>query len=247
MRELAHLDERDRATVDRVRRELHELYGGGLRALALTGEAAGGGYRPGRSLLELAVLLEEVTPEALRRLRPRLAAWDRRRVATPLLLDARWLAESRDVFPLEFLALRDHHVLLHGEGDPFADLPVHPEHLRLELEKQLRGKLLHLWEAYLETRGSRRRLRALLVAAPEGFVWILRGALALRGAQQTASGDARAVLADAERRFGVSLAALRRLEDVREGTERVPAAELETLFDTLLAELRALVRITETR
>jgi hypothetical protein len=245
MQQLAHLDARDRATLDLVRRDLHEAYGGALRALALTGEAAGAGYRPGRSHLELAVLLDEVSPDALRRVRPRLGGWARLRVPTPLLFDPVWLEQARDAFPIEFLALREHHVLLHGERDPFADLPVAREHLRLEVEKQLRGKLLHLWEAYLETRGARRRLRALLLAAAPGFVWILRAALWLRGEAATRATDGETVLAEVERRFGVPLPALGRLERVRRRAEPLAAGELEGLFEATLGEVRALLAALE--
>jgi hypothetical protein len=243
MSQLAHLDERDRASLDRVRRELHELYGDALQALALTGESAGAGYRPGRSPLELAVVLDAVTPEALRRVHGHLRGWERRRVTTPLFLDARWLAGSRDVFPIEFLELREHHVVLHGEGDPFANLPVQPDHLRLEVEKQLRGKLLHLWEAYLETQSSRRRLRALLLAAVPGFAWILRGALHLAEGHASDSPGASddELFAEVERRFAVSLTALRRLAQARRGAEPLASAELEGVFDAALAELRGLV------
>jgi hypothetical protein len=243
MPQLAHLDERDRASLDRVRRQLHELYGDALQALALTGESAGAGYRAGRSLLELAVLLDAVTPEALRRVRPHLRGWERRRVATPLFLDARWLTGSRDVFPIEFLELREHHVLLHGEGDPFANLPVQRDHLRLEVEKQLRGKLLHLWEAYLETHGSRRRLRALLLAAVPGFAWILRGALHLAEGPAAApqAAPSEELFVEVERRFGVSLPVLRRLARARRGAEPLASAELDAVFDAALAEVRGLL------
>jgi hypothetical protein len=243
---LSHLDDKDRATLEQVRRDLHELFADSLRAVALTGEAAGASYRPGRSPLELAVLLDQVTAAALRRVRPWLARWARRRVAAPLFFDLRWLADSRDVFPIEFLELRTHHVALHGDVDPFATLPVHREHLRLEVEKQLRGKLLHLWEAYLETRGSARRLRALLLAVPQGFVWILQGALHLAPQDGAALHPHAAdphVLAEVERRFGVSLPALRRLEAAKRSGERIPTADLEPLFEALLGELRTLIQI----
>jgi hypothetical protein len=246
---LSHLDDRDRATLEQVRRDLHALYGDALRAVALTGEAAGASYRAGKTHLEIAVLLEEVTAEALRKVRPRLGGWARRRVGAPLFFDLRWLADSRDVFPIEFLELRTHHVPLHGEVDPFANLPVVPEHLRLEVEKQLRGKLLHLWEAYLETRGSARRLRSLLDAVPHGFAWILRGALHLADPESVdlpGHGEEERVLVEVERRFGVSIPALRRLETARRKGERIPAGELEPLFEALLAELRALVQIGDT-
>jgi hypothetical protein len=189
------------------------------------------------------VILDAVTPETLRRVRPHLRGWSRRRVAIPLFFDARWLEGSRDVFPIEFLELREHHVLLHGDGDPFAGLPVNPEHLRLDVEKQLRGKLLHLWEAYLETRGSRRRLRELLLAAVPGFAWVLRGALHLAEGQGASPQAAayEAVFAEVERRFGVSLPALSRLARARRGSESVASAELDAVFDAALADVRGLL------
>lgn len=241
---LSHLDAGDRATLEGVRRELRELYAQALRAVALTGEAAGDAYRAGRSPLELAVLLDDVTPEALRLVRPRLRAWSRRRVATPLLLDPRWLAGARDVFPLELLELCEHHVLLHGEGDPFAAIDVRVDPLRLEVERQLRGKLLHLWEAYLEHGRSARRLRALLLETPPAFEWILRAAL--RAGERLSQPPPRReraeeLLAEVERRTGVALPTFRLLERARRSGERIPGDGLEATFEAYLAELRALV------
>lgn len=241
---LSHLDARDRATLERVRSELREGYGGALQAVALTGEAAGAAYRPGRSPLELAVLIDAVTPEALRRLQPRLRAWARRRVAPPLLLDPVWIEEARDVFPLEFLELAEHHLLLHGESDPFSRLEVRLEHLRLEVERQLRGKLLHLWEAYLEHGHSARRLRELLLETPAAFEWILRGALrAAEGLSKPAPRreHGEALLAEVERRCDLVLPTFRLLERARRAGEHLPSDGLDALFDDYLGEVRALV------
>lgn len=245
---LRHLEPRDRDTLERVRRELREVFGASLRAVALTSEAAGAGYRPGRSPLDLAVVIDEVTPEALRRLRPRLRAWARRRVSTPLVVDARWLEESRDAFPLELLELSEHHVPLHGEADPFAALAAPTELLRLEVERQLRGKLLHLWEAYLEHGASRRRLRSLLLETPPGFGWILRGALRVLGGESVPRPeDAEALLDEVERRAGAKLATLRFLERVRRGGEALPRGSLDAVFEGYLADVRRLVGLLDAR
>jgi hypothetical protein len=241
---LSHLDARDRATIERVREELRGVFAGELQAVALTGEAAGAGYRPGRSPLELAVMLDHVTPEALRRVQPRLRAWGRRRVAPPLLVDPPWLAEARDVFPLELLELTEHHLQIHGASDPFARIEIGLEHLRIEVERQLRGKLLHLWEAYLEHGHSKRRLRELLLETPVAFEWILRGAL--RAAEALAQPAPRreqgeALLAEVERRTGIALPTFRLLERARRVGEHLPSDGLDAIFDAYLAEVRALV------
>ena len=142
------LDSVDRASLDAFAADLREIHGSALRAVLLTGEAASAGYRPRRSPLSTLVVLDEVTPAALRRTRPRLRRWSRRRIPTPLFMDPTYIASALDVFPLEFLELGDHHELLLGESDPLADLEIDRVHLRLEVEEQMRGKMLHLWEAY---------------------------------------------------------------------------------------------------
>ena len=123
--------------------------------------------------------------EALRRTRGRVSAWRRRRIPTPVLMDPRYVESSLDVFPLEFLEIGDRHRVLHGRADLFANLGVDLSHLRLEVEEQIRGKLLHLWKAYLEAAGSKRALHQLLLETPPGFEVILRGMLRLgQGAQE---------------------------------------------------------------
>jgi hypothetical protein len=129
------LDAKDRAALDRLVADLRDLHGPALLAVALTGEAAGAGYIPRKSPLSVVVVLDEVTPEALRRTRGRIPAWRRRRIPAPLLMDPAYVESSLDVFPLEFLEIGDHHVLLHGERNPFADLAIDLSHLRLEVEE----------------------------------------------------------------------------------------------------------------
>ena len=162
-------------------------------------------------------------------------------MAPPLLLDRRWIEDARDVFPIEFLELREHHVLLHGETDPFADLPVNLDHLRLEVEQQLRGKLLHLWEAYLETRrlgapaaraaardAAGLRLDPARRAAPGGRTGRRRGAT--RRPSSPRSSDAFACRS--RRSAGSSACGAAR--------EHLASDELEALFEAYLAELRGL-------
>ncbi|MBW2271771.1 MAG: hypothetical protein JRG96_00765 [Deltaproteobacteria bacterium] len=243
MTDLDGLDEKDRSALDRMVSELQQQHSDALLAVLLTGEAASADYRPAKTRLTTLVLLGEVTPEALRRTRGSLKAWSKRRIATPLFMDPLYVESALDVFPIELLEIGDRHLLLHGESDPFADLEIHLPHLRLEVEEQLRGKMLHLWEAYLEVGASKRELKRLLVESPLGFEVALRGLLRLRqeaGARRPDDSDA--LLAAVETEFGVALPTLRRLEAVRGGKGSIAGDEVEPLFDIYLAEVRSLVR-----
>ncbi len=250
-------DPHDRAALDRLVSELQELHGDALLAVMLSGEAAGPGYRPGRSPLTTVVMLEEVSPDALRRPRERGRGGQRKRLATPLLMDPPYLRSSLDVFPLEFLTLRDQHRVLHGRSDFFAALDIDLEHLRLEVEEQARGKLLHLWEAYLDAGPSLRRLRTLLMETPVGFETILRGMLHLAAARSGPDGEnaeepvaagalaPEALLKRCEKAFRLELPVLRRLELVRQGNQELARADLEPMFEAYLGEVRRIARLAD--
>lgn len=249
------LDPKDERALASAVEDLRRMHGDALLAVVLYGEAAGSGYRPRKSPLALVAVLKRVSPEALRATRERVAAWRRRRIPTPMLMDPLYIESSRDVFPLEFLEIGDQHRLLHGQSDPFEELAIDLAHLRLEVEEQIRGKMLHLWEAYLEAGRSKRILRQLLTETPPGFEVILRGMLKLR--EGTATGDAAggrpgarpnhpdALLAGVEDAFGVELPTLRRLAAVRHGRDRLARAELEDVFEAYLTEVRRLGRVAD--
>jgi hypothetical protein len=238
------LDPKDRGSLDRFIADLRALYGSTLRAVALSGEAASATYRPRVTPLQTVVVLDEVSPKALREARPHLRAWRRARIPTPLFLDPRYIETSLDTFPLEFLELREHHLLLHGEVDPFAALTIDTRHLRLQVEEQLRGKLLHLWEAYLESGGARKPLERLLLESFEAFAVAMRGLLRVRGVDPAGAGG-RALVGAVSHELGIPLPTLAALADARESGARLPASDLDARFESYLAELRALVRATD--
>ncbi len=73
--------------------------------------------------------------------------------AIPLLLPMREFARSLDAFPLEFGAILANHRVLYGV-DPFSGLEVSRDDLRRACEIEVKGHLLHLREAYIESAGA---------------------------------------------------------------------------------------------
>lgn len=240
------LDARDTRSLETLVEDLRGMHGEALRAVLLAGEAAGPEYRPRVTPLSVVVVLAELGAESLRRMRPRVAAWRRLRIPAPVLLDAATIDRSLDVFPLELLELRDRHLILYGRAEAIAEIEVALPYLRLELEEQLRGKLLHLMSAYLEAGPSPRALRRLLLDSWPGFGVLLRGLLRLRaGERAPRPADPEELIGALESRLGVALPSLRRLARVRRGREKLPRAELEPLFDGYLADVRRLGQLVD--
>lgn len=238
-------DRKDQAALEAFAAELQEIYGGALLAVAVTGEAASASYRAGRTPLETLVVVRELTPATLRAARSSLGRWARKRIPTPLFLDPAYLAGASDTFPLELLELAHFHVLLFGDDAFFDSIRIERASLRHQVEEQLRGKLLHLWEHYLVWGGRRRRLERLLLEALPDFEVALRGLLCLRHPEPTGESRRRAVgvelLGAVSEELSMALPTLSRLEAIRLDGARIPDRDLDAIFEDALTELRAIV------
>ena len=167
------LDSKGERTVAEVCDKLRSALGGKVVAIALYGSAAGPDWVAGSSDINVIAVVDSLAYEDLRAVRPHVAAWQKKGVATPLILDRRFLGSAADVFPMEFYDIREGHRMLFGE-DVFSVLSISDEHLRFQCEHEARGKLLRLRELYLEIGTDRRRLRTLMLDSLTTFLTIMR-------------------------------------------------------------------------
>jgi hypothetical protein len=169
-----------RRRAERFVERLREVYGESLRAAVLYGSAARGEYRPGISDLNLLVLLSDLAMPELRRGAELTREWAAEGNPPPLMMTEREWLGSADVFPLEYSDIRDAHVLLAG-SDPFAGVRIEREHLRLQVEHELRSKKIQLREGYLVAGDSPQRLGQLLIRSLSTFLTLFRATLRLAG------------------------------------------------------------------
>ncbi len=139
-----------------------------LISIILYGSGAGEDYLPGKSDLNFLITLTDSGIERLDLALETVARWRKRNVAIPLFMTRSYLTGSQDAYPIEFLNMKRHYVVVSGE-DVLAGLAFDPRHIRLQLERELRGKLLHLRSGYLATEGSARKIRELIAAVAHGL------------------------------------------------------------------------------
>jgi hypothetical protein len=235
------LDERSERLLAEVRGELHSILGGRLLALALYGSAASGHYVSGLSDLNLVAVVDHLDHGVLAAVRPRVERWRRRGVATPLVLDPRFLARAADVFPIELGDIRAAHRVLHGE-DLFAGLRIDAEQLRRQCEREARGKLQRLRELYLEIGRRRRALRALMTDSVKTFVIVMRSVSRLAALPESPTCET--LVASFCEAFRCELPVLLRLLETRLGRRRWEGDEEET-FRAYLEEVGRLVALID--
>jgi hypothetical protein len=100
-------------------------------------------------------------------------------VNIPLFLTEEYITSSLDSFPVEFLNLRESHVLVFGK-EVLGELSFDKKSIRLQCERELKGKLLLLREAYLDSEGKTRNLGQVSSASLTAFLALFRALLFLR-------------------------------------------------------------------
>lgn len=218
------------------------LFGDDLVSIILYGSATGKNYRPGKSDINFMIVLSEEGIEHLDRAFKHVDKWRKRKVAVPLFLTETYIRTSTDVFPIEYLNFQKNHVLVYGK-DLLEELSFDHNWLRLQCEREIKGKLLLLREAYLETSDKARGLKELIGQSIQAFVAVFEALLFLKGKE--ASGDRRHTMRLACEAFDMDAGLFESLLDIREEKAKPSDEEMRHLFRKYLKEVRKLSKAVD--
>ncbi len=223
-------------------RKLTGVYGGDLRSVVLYGSAARGEYREGASDLNLLVLLRDTSPATLRKASELARGWVGEGNPPPMMLsEDEWL-RSADVFPIEYSDIRDAHRVIVGD-DIVSRVEVAPEHLRHQVEAELKGKHIQLRERYLLHAGRPEELGELLVRSFSTFLVLFRSVLRL--ADGSAPRHPEEVVRSTAEHVGFDAAPLLEIQRARtSGGKLAPAADAPVVTGYLEA-VEAVVRYVD--
>jgi predicted nucleotidyltransferase len=151
-----------------------------LHSIFVYGSAAGVNYNHGVSNINIAVIVKNLDFSVLSQSLA-LVKWGRKhKISTPLFLTKEYILNSLDVFPIEFSEIKEQHEVIFGE-DIFEDLDIPLKDVRLLCEQQVKGKLLHLRQAYLDIGPNPSVLKNLLLSALSDLVPVFRQLIILKG------------------------------------------------------------------
>jgi predicted nucleotidyltransferase len=232
--------QRARQVADDYRR----VYGQDIVSVILYGSALTADYVPGKSDLNLLIVLSEEGIHRLHLAHDLVPRWRKKRVGTPLFLTKTYLDSSLDTFPIEFLNIKRNYLVIQGE-DVLAGLSFKKEFVRMQCERELKGKLLLLRERYVETGGKGRILRDLIAASLPTFTFIFKGLLYLLGEEVPVTRPETISLI--ARRFKLDEGLFRDLQSIGAGTLKLSERELHELFRRYLKEIRRLALDMDTK
>jgi len=168
--------------------------------------------------------------------------WRQSRAAIPLFITQGYLETSVDVFPIEYLNFRLNHILLYGK-DILEGLVIKSEFMRLQCERELKGKLLLLRESFVGTEGKGGRLRDVVSESLPAMVATFRALLYLKGRE--GRGDKRSIVRETCEVFGMEHMVFQHLLDIREGKLKPGERDLLALFKAYMGEVRRLSNLVD--
>lgn len=181
-----------------------------VESFAVTGSCLTGDYLPGVSDINSALILREIEmPELdfIARIMPRHR---KKLVRPPLIITDEHIRRSLDVFPIEFLDLKLFHRTVYG-ADKLTKLPIEKLNLRLQCERDLKGKLINLQRGFILCEGRNRDLKLLLLDVFTGFFPLLRAMLFMVQLNTELPMSKASVLEEVESIFDISMAGLKEI------------------------------------
>ena len=216
------------------------LFGDELVSIILYGSATGRDFQPGKSDINFMIVLTEDGIEHLDRAFDVVNKWRKRGVAVPLFLTEEYVKTSLDVFPIEYLNFQNNYIQVFGK-DILKDLEFSPKFLRLQCEREIKGKLLLLREAFIETSGKGKALKGLITQALPALMAIFEALLHLK--RIDVPRERREIIRAMADAFDLEHGVFQGLLDIKEETSKLNDEESLRLFKGCLREMRKLSKL----
>jgi hypothetical protein len=218
---------------------LVSTFGDSLRAVVLYGSAVAGEHLAHRSDYNILLIADDLPLETLRAAGSATRAWTGDGNPPPLMFTSEEWRGSADVFPMEYSDILERHRVLYGSL-AVGDVAVSRDHLRLQVEQDARGKLLHLRQAFVGAGPDNSTHLAVLENTLSGLMVLYRGVLRLESDSRPM--DYEELTRATGRAAGFDAAPVVTVVRHVRGSERVAEREASALAGAYLGALEQLVR-----
>lgn len=208
-------------------------------SIYLIGSAATKDFHPKYSDINTLIVVKETKIAFLDFIAALGKRYGKKKIRAPLIMTRDYINRSLEVFPLEFLEMKLIHRLVYGE-DVLKDIKIEKTDVRLQCERELKGKLQHICQGYIKAMGNRTALTDLFVGSLSGYFPVLRGMLFLY--DQKIPRERSEVLFALERYFDIDIGVYKKLLEIRSKDVYPPLDVLREIFENLYHVLDAVIK-----
>jgi len=159
-------------------RKVCNLYQADVVSIILYGSASSGEFIEDRSNVNLLIVLDNATIANCSKIEPVINS-KRYKEFEPIFFSKEDLLSSTDVFPIEFLDMRENYKVLFGE-DVLKDLNIDLKNLRFQCEHELKSKLILMRQAYIKLNQNKAALESMLLKSFTSVMHLTRNVLKLK-------------------------------------------------------------------
>ena len=222
--------------------KLGAAHGTNLKSIVLYGPAVVGGQLDEDEPKKVLVVLDRITPAELKAAHAVTEWWRLEGNPLPVYFTTEEMADSSDVFPIEFIDMSKLRHVLYGK-DPFEGLDIPTTNLRHQLEYELRAKLIKLRRLYIPASHNPNRLTRLMGESLESFAVLFRHVLELMGNE--APFDKRECVMKLAEKLDLDKAVFERIFQCESDDEVWLQAETDEVFGKYLDQIQRVIDVVE--
>ena len=210
-----------------------------LISLCVVGSSVTDDFHPRFSDINTVVVTRSRSHELLKTIAGYGSAMGKKKLRAPLLMTPEYIQQSPDVFGVEFLDFQLNHVVVFGP-DPFTELTMGKEDVRLQCERQLKAALIKLRQGYIRCLGKPKPVGQLLIECVGELAVLLRALLWLIDCERPKCAQPTLVLA--AEKFSFEADKIIPLFKLKQQHQQPPSEQAERLFENLYQAIDHLAR-----
>jgi len=127
------------------------------------------------------IVVENDSVSAVKGLQPLMRKLAAKKMPFPLIMSKEYILTSLDSFPLEFINIKYYYENTFAKEDIFEGLTFEPKDIRLEMEREVKGKVLLTRQYLLESLGNMKVINELIQVSLLALMPVFKGVLILKG------------------------------------------------------------------
>ncbi|MFC1599159.1 hypothetical protein ACFL2W_00045 [Candidatus Omnitrophota bacterium] len=223
--------------------QLIDIYKDSIISINLYGSATGKDFSLKTSDINLLVVVNELSFGQLKKGLKFISQGIAKKIAAPLFLTEEHIRTSQDVFPIEFLEMKENHICLYGK-DVLNDVDIKRDYIRLFCEEQIKGKLIRIRQAYLEIGLRKKGVEALMKESMYSLIPVFRNLLRLKGLGPSVLKEEVLLAVSAE--FGLDQEVFITILKDKRDDEKIGGQDVEVYFEKYLDQIRKLAIAVDT-
>lgn len=234
------LPQKSQNVIDCFMQQLKDTYGNGLLSVIIYGSAASGEFGDRYSNINILVVLDNAGLDNLSRI-SRTIVQRKFESLSPLFFAEGFIETSKDVFPIEFLDMKENYFVLFGK-DYLKDLEIDLKNLRFQCEQELKTKLISIKNIFLRNKG-RQDLKNLLFKSATSVMHILKNLPRIKGLKPAYLKEE--ILSQLNQMFGIDAANFSKILAAKQGKIKLSHRQAESMFFSLVSDLEKIIDMVD--